>query len=383
MSQPDWAVAIQSKNLQFEYELGTAICRCLRQLGRTAVLVQDGDPKGFEADRLLILINLGNFAEYCRRLKTATPAERPVVVLWQLDPLLPADAPQQAEAIGLSAARWKDLFQLHQSTGAMPRWKKFCTAVRLREWACKQCSAPGYRKACRLIKQSNGGQGDFDWPQIRGVMENWRNILDAHRNKWVDHFVVSTNQRLQFLAARSVPAHFVPVGAYEELGRDLGLRRDIQVGFLGNVKHGRRAVMLERLSGQLKQKGVSLTQVVAGCHGEERCEWLNRTRILVNLHNFPWNPAWIRFLMAASCRTLVVSEPMNDDHPMIAGVHYVAATLDEMPETILKLLDDPAAISRITRAAADLCQNELTLLRAVESVTTCVEAEIPELSCQT
>ena len=72
--------------------------------------------------------------------------------------------------------------------------------------------------------------------------------------------------------------------------------------------------------------------------------------------------------MAAKCGTLVVSEPMHDEHPMIAGVHYIEAALDEMPEVIGKLLDDPAITRQVTSAAADLCQHELTLLRATEKL---------------
>ncbi len=368
-----WAVAIQSRALPFELELGTAVSGCLRQLGYNARLVEDGDPAGFDADVLLLLVNLGNFSTYCHRLKNAGSSKRPFVLLWQMDPLPPVDAPREAETIGLNAARWRTRFRLNRSTGSMPRWKKLCTAVRLREWACKLCSAPGYRKACHLIKQNTAAAGDFDWPQIRGVMGSWRVILDAHHEGWADRFVASTNQRWRFLDSRSVPADFIPVGAYDEMGRDLRLQRDISVGFLGDVQHGRRAAILERLQQRLNQSGVSFNQVVANCHGEQRCEWLNRTRILLNIHNFPWNHAWIRFLIAAKCGTLVVSEPMNDKHPMIEGEHYIAAEVDEMPETILRLLDDPATISRVTRAAALLCQNNLTLQRSVEKVAACVE----------
>jgi hypothetical protein len=147
------------------------------------------------------------------------------------------------------------------------------------------------------------------------------------------------------------------------------MKRDIQVGFLGSVKMGRRASILESLENRLKEEGISLAKVEDGLFGEKRCEWLNRIRIIINLYNYSWSSAWTRFLMAASCRTLVVSEPMNDEHPMIAGVHYIAATLDKMPEVICKLLDNPNEIDRITSAAAILCQNELTLLHSVEKIS--------------
>jgi len=343
-----------------------AICRCLQQLGHQTSLVQDGELAGLEAGVLLLPTNLANYPLYGRSLKTRG-AQRPVTILWQMDPLPPENLPPDAEAAGLKACRWADRFRLYQSAAAMPRWKKLCTLFRLREWANKQCSAFGYRKASRLIKRQCGG--DFDWPQIRGVMTSWRMILDSVNQGWLDHFVVSTNQRRRFLAGRGIPAYFIPVGAYDELGRNLGRSRDIPAGFLGSTKYGRRAVMLKNLGGRLQAKGIPLVQVVQGSHGEERCAWLNRVRILINLHNYSWNPAWIRFLMAARCGALVVSEPMNDEHPMQAGVHYIAATPDEMPEVICKLLDNPEKICQVANAAASLCQHELTLRRAVEQLT--------------
>lgn len=366
MSKIRWAVAIQSKTVPWELELPTAICRCFQQLGHSASLVQDGDPAGLEADVLLLLTVLGNYPAYCQKLKHCG-SQRPVTILWQMDPLPPEYLPPEAESAGLKASRWRNSFRLHQPAD-MPRWKKLCTLFRLRVWSYKKLSAPGFRKACHLIKRNNCGD-DFDWPQIRGVMENWQDILDSHNDGWMDHFVVSTNQRRRFLMSRGITAHFIPVGGHEYMGRDLGLRRDILVGFLGSIKYGRRAVMLKRLGERLKKKGILLTQVEKGCYGEQRCEWLNRTRILINLHNFSWNPAWIRFLMAARCRTLIVSEPMNDEHPMVTGIHYVAVTLDEMPEVVCKLLEDQEKIDQITSAAAILCQHELTLLHAVEKLS--------------
>jgi len=360
-----WAVAIPSKRAIPEQEHQTAICRCLQRLGHPNVPVQDGETAGYEADVLLLLVSLGFFPEYCRRLRSCG-SRRPITVAWLMDPLPPENLPLEAEAAGLKASRWGERFHLHQSAAAMPRWKKIYTLLRLREWLCRQCSTPGYRKASRLIKRAGGG--DFAWQQVREVMTNWRMILEADHEGWVDHFAVSTNQRRRFLAGRGIYSAFIPMGAHDGMGRNLGRLRDIPVGFLGAIRHGRRVPMLKQLRERLKEKGIPLDQRVGRCYGEQRCEWLNRTRILVSLHRSPWNHAWIRFLIAAKCGTLVVSEPMNDEHPMVAGVHYVAATADEMPEVIAKLLDDPAKIRQVTSAAADLCQHELTLLRATEKL---------------
>jgi hypothetical protein len=365
MRKKHWAIAIKSKTTSGDLELPTAICSCFQQLGYKTSLVRDGDQAGLESDFLLLLITLGDYPVYCQKLKHCS-SQRPVTIFWQIDPLPPEDSPPEAESAGLKASRWRDFFCLYQPAD-MPRWKKLCTLYRLRVWGYKRCSSPGFRKACRIIKRNNGG--DIHWTHIRGVMENWQSILDSYNGGWIDHFVVSTNQRKRFLMNRGITAHFVPVGAHEYMGCDLGLQRDIIVGFLGSpMKHGRRFAMLKSLRDRLNEKGIPLTQV-KGCLGGQRCKWLNRTRILINLYNYSWSSAWIRFLMAARCRALVVSEPMNDEHPMISGVHYISATLDEMPEVICKLLDDPVTTNRIISAAAMLCQNELTLLHSVEKLT--------------
>jgi hypothetical protein len=348
-------------------ELGVAVCRCLQQLGHSSKLVFDGEISGLEADFLLLLINLGNFPGYSDQLRRRV-SRRPVVVLWQMDPLPPVELDAEVERIGLTAFRWKKVFHLNRSAASMPRWKKLLTLIRLREWAFKQCSAPGYRRAWRRMLDTPGLRGDFDWQQVRGVMKAWAYIREAHEDKWVDFFVASTQQRQRFFAKHGIVSDFVPVGAYAETGRDLGTPRDIPVVFLGTAKHGRRAAILDELGRSLRQRGIRFQRIESGCYGEERTALLNRTRILVNLHQYPWSPAWIRFLMAATCGALVVSEPTEDDRPFVAGLHYVAATPEEMPDTIARLSNDEENRARLARAASALCQTELTLLNAVRSL---------------
>lgn len=367
MVRLNWAVAIGGRDVGFESELGAAVCRCLHQLGHSSKLVCDGERAGLQADLLLLLVNLNQFPGYCDQLRRRGD-RRPAVLLWQMDPLPPASLTPEAERIGLAASRWRRRFRLNRSAAAMPRWQKLLTLIRLHEWACKQCSAPGYRHAWRLMRDTPGMHADFDWRQVRGVMESWARIREAQRGQWVDYFVTSTQQRQRFLAGRGITADFVPVGAYAETGRELGTPREIAVAFLGSAKHGRRAALLNELERSLQQRGLVFQRIESGCYGEERTALLNRTRILVNLHNYPWSPAWIRFLMAATCGTLVVSEPTEDDRPFVAGKHYVAATLEEMPDIIFRLSHDPEHCARITTAASALCRTELTLLNSVQSL---------------
>ncbi len=364
-----WAIAIKQRMAPWALELATAIRDCLLVLDHSVMIVMDGDPKGLDADILLLPVVLGDYPMYCSALRRGG-SERPTTLLWLMDPLPPKGMLPEAESIGLKACRWRDRFGLRYP-GDLPRWKKLLSLLRLRVWAYKKCSAPGFRNVCRLIRHTHGCEDD--WPQIRGVMENWQDILDSHDEGWIDHLIVSTDQRRRFLLNRGIPAYFIPIGAHDSMGRNLGWKRDIPVAFLGSRKYGRRAILLNALGARLKEKGIPFIQVERGLDGVQRCEWFNRIRILVNLHNFSWNPAWLRFLMAARCGTLVVSEPVDDNHPMTAGVHYVAAKLEEMPDVIGRLLEDHSEIDRMTAAADILCKSELTLLHAVEKLTHLVD----------
>lgn len=368
-----WAVAISRIHESLELELGQAICRCLQASGCQAQLVQDGEAAGMDAEVLLLLISPTCFPAYCHQLRQAG-GRRPRVILWQMDPLPPTDLSRRAEAIGLAACRWRRRFALNQSTAGMPRWQKLATLIRLREWLCKVVSGSGFRSAWRLMQKEAPGPLEVDWPQVRGVMQSWRCILDARHEGWLDHLAASTLQRVRFLEGRGIAAAFIPVGACEEFGCELGLERDIEVLFLGRIKHGRRADLLGRLQGALREQGISLHQVVDDCYGAARTRLLNRSRVMLNLHNFPWSPAWIRFLMAARCGTAVVSEPTDDTQPFVAGVHYVAAPAEELAAAAARLLRDEAARAQVVAASRDLCKERLTLARSVESLRKLISA---------
>jgi len=362
-----WAVAVDRKDEWLAMELGRAVCRCLADCGCRAALVHDGEAEGLEAAVLLLLVNLANFPAYCHQLRRAG-RRRPRVILWQMDPLPPPNASPQAEAVGLTAGRWRRRLGLSRSAAAMSRWQKLATLIRLREWLCKVASGPGFRRAWRLMQNYAPEPLEVDWRQIRGLMQSWRNILDARQEGWLDHLAASTLQRTHFLKARGIPAAFIPVGACEEFGCEMGLARDIEVLFLGRVKHGRRAAVLARLREELLERGVALQTVVDDCYGATRTRLLNRSRVLVNLNTYPWSPAWIRFLMAARCGAVVVSEPTGDREPFEPGVHYVAAATNELAAAVRLLLADEPARARMAAAASEHCRERLTLVRSVESL---------------
>jgi hypothetical protein len=293
-----------------------------------------------------------------------------------MDPLPPPNISARAAAIGLAAAGWRRRFGLAQSAASMSRGRKLVTLIRLREWLCKVASSYGFRRAWRLMQSDVAEPIEVDWRQLRGVMQNWRSILEARQEGWLDHLAASTVQRSRFLEDRRMPAAFIPVGACEEFGSELGIPRDIDVLFLGRVKHGRRSALLSQLEEALHAQGASMHVVVDDCYGTARTRLLNRSRVLLNLHTYPWSPAWIRFLMAARCGAAVVSEPTEDRQPFEPDVHYLAAPAGELVAAVCRLLADEPARARLARAATELCQERLTLVRSVQSLRSLVSAEL-------
>jgi hypothetical protein len=360
----DWAVAVHRRDAALEVELAQAVCRCLRVLCYSAQIVCDGEPDGLRACSLLLLTNCANFPAYSRLLRGAGTA-RPTVLVWQMDPLPPNRLPPLAETLIERATLWRTRLGLATRPNATSRWRRLITARRLRGRLYRFLSGFSYRAACRVMGQFGGLDAELDWTQIRGTAEAWVDLRQGLEGAWIDHLAVSTRQRQRFLAERGIPAPFIPVGSCPELGNPMDLARDVEVLFIGRVKHGPRASKLVRIARDLAAEGILLRQITADCYGTERTRWLNRSHLVLNLHNYPWSPAWIRFVMAALCGAVVVSEPSEDQEPFVAGRHYAAAPAAQLPETIRVLLNDPAGCAGIRSAAAELCRDSLTMLDSV------------------
>jgi len=353
-----------------ESELASAVADALETQGVSVRRVRDGDSAGFDADLLLLLVNVANFPAYRRMLPRAT-ARRPRTILWQMDPLPPEETPAAAEQIGLSAAGWRDRLQagaIPPPASTFPGQITRLTA-KFRNWTYKQLSRPGYTRALRTMLASPGWRWpDVDWPQIRACFQAWHWIQSGLAEGWIDRLAVSTQQRQRFLARHPCPAAFLPVPAYPALGHRLQLTRDLDVLFLGRTRHGRRPHLWPRLRAALQDRQLRVMEVTGDCYGDARTELLNRTRVLVNLHNYPWNPAWIRFHLATLCGAAVASEPMDDTEPYVPGRDYLSALVSDLPAALARLLHDEAERQRLVDSATRICQSRLTLAATIDQL---------------
>ncbi len=297
----------------------------LEELGQRVTETDDGevdlDPEGV----LWVQGNAIRFPKICRRLAGRPRHRRPLVVLWFSEPLPP---PRNAR---------------------LPR-------PRLNS-----------REIAKILLRDT---------RATDVYSNHLRLRSLARQGLPDVLVASTPGRCEFLAERGIDAHFAPLG-YQAArhGDDLGLPRDIDVLFLGALV-ARRKKLLRRL----ERSGVALRKMGSwtdpACWGENRTRLLNRTRIFLNIARYPGELPGLRLILGMANKALVVSEPIYDSGPYVAGRHLVCCSLEEMPEVIRHYLQRPGERDRIAAEGHRLVTEEVTLERSVQRILGLIDMQM-------
>jgi hypothetical protein len=188
--------------------------------------------------------------------------------------------------------------------------------------------------------------GDLNWMRRSGILS----VL-AVWSAWTADYLRKRGFEVM------VPAR----GLNPDWGCDLGLERDIPALWLGKPGSRRRKILLTRLRQNLRRRGVEL-MVIDGVErpyvfGEERIRLLNRTRIMVNLLREPWDDNTLRFGLATANQVMIVSEPMLPHSQFEPGVHFVAASVEQMAEVICRYLQEEGERRRIVENAFRLASS--------------------------
>ena len=170
--------------------------------------------------------------------------------------------------------------------------------------------------------------------RVTDVYSNYFAIRRLHRRGVLDLVVTSTWGRVDFLKEKGIEAEYIPMGWRPDHGRDLGLKRDIDVLFLGVHRMLRRWWAIQ----QLRRAGIDVT-VCGGWgnpqyFGENRVRLINRSKIFLNIPRFAGEFAGLRFVLGLVNGALIVSEPLYNSYPFVPGEHYVSATRREIPDVI-------------------------------------------------
>ncbi len=205
----------------------------------------------------------------------------------------------------------------------------------------------------------------------------------------------------QAMRRAGVDAHRLPFGAVTSMSAGPSPERDIDVLFMGSLDP-RRGAALASLAPTLWSRHsefrlfpfdrpVSATSPGV-VFGEAKHQLLRRARVLVNIHRDRSNevapgsePAayfeWVRMVEAMANGCVVVTEPSQDHQPLVAGVHFVSATLDSLSDAVADLLRNEPARHKIAIAAQQAVTVDLALPRALEPALALIESTVlPALS---
>jgi hypothetical protein len=96
--------------------------------------------------------------------------------------------------------------------------------------------------------------------------------------------------------------------------------------------------------------------------GHDKYSRLAQSKILLNLHRTTSAALeWMRFLEAICNGCVVVSEPSLDEHPLIAGEHFVCAPVEQIAVAIEDLLEHPERQSALREQAYRFVREQLPM----------------------
>jgi len=204
--------------------------------------------------------------------------------------------------------------------------------------------------------------------------ERTANLRDAiWASKQVDRIVVTSRDRCEVLSRYSIDAASVPFGYHPATAGSVASPtmgpRDIDVCIIGSglaARRLRRGRILSRVLPRLEVLG----QVVRldANWGAERDRILRRTRVLVDVQRVPGNFTGLRFMLALAAGAAVVSEPVDDPHPFVAGIDHLEAPAEQIAGAVGNLLGNEPWRVRTVEAGQALLADELSALRSLERV---------------
>lgn len=295
-----------------------AMTACLREAGHFVREFEDRRSEGaWDFDLMWIQGNANWFPRTCENLE-GSGTQRPRVVLWHTEPLPPRPGS------GFRAARLD------------------------------------VREIAKILLRDSRATDPYT---------NFRRIRRLRRSGLPDILAVSSRSRQQYLASRNIESHFIPRGYFpDEHGRLLGLRRTIDVLFLGTMQVRRR----RKAVAQLARSGIPVRTEGSWrgseTWGQNRLQLLNTTKILLNLSRHPGEFAGLRMILGMCNGALVISEPMDLPEPYEPGKHYIETPLVQMPDAIRYYLEHPAERQGIVDEAYRFVTEKLTLRTSIRKI---------------
>lgn len=247
-------------------------------------------------------------------------------------------------------------------------WPVMGAAGLVRSWVGRLTVSPS-PLARRLAQRPPLSTVDSRFVRFRYVGD----YLYSLRRGWMDVFADISAVYADFYRKAGMPARVAPFGSFSGWYADLGLERDIDVLWMGKRATRRRSEALDRIRAELEGRGVNV-YVVDNVErpfvfDEARTHLINRAKITLNLLRTWYDENSLRICLASPNRSLVVSEPLLPHVPQYqAGIHYAAAPLDKLADTVVYYLQNETERRRIVENAYRLMIDRLTFRNSMQTI---------------
>jgi len=359
------SIALPATPVNLYKEIGEMFLDALSDSKYSATIVQDGDRSALDSELLLLVGDCQAFQEY-PALLAENKYNRPITIFWLLDTLPPVSFTPKAAEIGSRLGLYNKSLKFAR-TNFKPLISTIPIGLR-RKLGVAACATLMAGLDEELESTSQSELKDLDTTSRYELLGRYEWMRTNHAEGWIDHMIANTRSKIDFLHKMDIPASFIPFGYHKSMGQDMGLERDIDVLFLGELAYGRRKPIVEHVRDSLKERGIELTIESGNCYGDRRNELLSRAKISLNVPRFNWDIPTIRLFMSIGCGSLVVSEHAGDSTPFVSGEHFVQAPAQDLPDIIEHYVRSDEDRNRVTSNARDLVFNQLTLQRALISV---------------
>jgi hypothetical protein len=191
---------------------------------------------------------------------------------------------------------------------------------------------------------------------------------------WLDALAETSLLFTQYHQEHGLPAYYVPWGTSANHYKTLHLDRDIDVLWMGKRRTRKRSIHIDKVRRDLQLHGFNM-YVVDGIENpfvfdEERTRLINRSRITLNVHsNRHDNSFHMRFHMVAGNGSMVVSENLLPHYvEYLPGVHYAAAELDNLSNSVRYYLENEEERAQIAHNAFQLVTGEMTMANSLRKI---------------
>lgn len=175
------------------------------------------------------------------------------------------------------------------------------------------------------------------------------------------------------LQEEGIDAHFVPKGYDDSRLRDLGVERDIELGFvgsLGSVAYSGRKQLLEDLA---KVEPLLITKTRSG---DEYLKTLNRIRFFVGA-DVGMGEYMIKNFEAMACGCVLFTYDQGEEENQALGFEdgvnvVLYRSLDELREKLARLRGDPAHAAAIAKAGEALARHSFAFGHLGERIVSAI-----------